>query len=107
MVYIVVVAFMAKAASIDLSVDMLTVLSFVGTAVHVIAVIAHAFRIVFPLRMGTVGVALDFLFSRDASVHSLTFHKLQKMIKFVVFHRNCSVMCGMGLRMSWETYPFS
>jgi hypothetical protein len=54
---------MAKAASIDLSVGMLTVLSLVCAAIHVIAVVTHAFGIVFLVRMGTVSNTLDFLFS--------------------------------------------
>ena len=64
---------MAKATSIDLSVGVLTVVGFVCAAIHVIAVITHAFGIVFFVRMGTVGDTQDFLFGEHAVVHFLIF----------------------------------
>ena len=90
----VVITLVAKTASINLSVCVLTVLGFVLAAIHVIAVITHAFGIVFLVRMGTVGDTLDFLFGEHAVVHFLTFKKLLRMMNKITNPNWCGLAFG-------------
>ena len=86
---------------------MLTLLSFVRAAVHVIAVVTHAFGIVFLVGMRTIGDALDFLFSEHAFVHFLTFQKLLSMHEIIHLNRSLIAIDDRDLRLFLKGDPLT